>query len=336
MATEFKRMIIKLSDIEGEVATIPVSDDHTDGSWITTDIYVGELFLNIEDNILQTRTSSGIETLITAGGGVAWGAITGTLSSQADLQAALDGKATSAQGALADTALQSGDNISALVNDAGYLVANAVDSVNGQTGVVVLTSSDIGLGNVDNTSDADKPVSTAQQTEIDTKQDTLVSGTNIKTVNGNTLLGSGDLSLTLGATAFTGLSDAPSSYIGYAETFVKVKEDLTGLEFAEKEDDTLITTIVLGTSRDLLLTDKNKNIENDADRILTGPPNAKGAFPTGTQIGFTKKFESLEIAEGAGVTVNSVDNLVELDRINCGASLLKIGTDEWNLIGELK
>jgi hypothetical protein len=31
----------------------------------------------------------------------------------------------------------------------------------------------IGLGNVDNTSDANKPVSTAQQTEIDTKQNTL-------------------------------------------------------------------------------------------------------------------------------------------------------------------
>lgn len=38
----------------------------------------------------------------------------------------------------------------------------AVDSVNGQTGDVVLDADDIGLGNVDNTSDANKPVSTAQ------------------------------------------------------------------------------------------------------------------------------------------------------------------------------
>ena len=38
----------------------------------------------------------------------------------------------------------------------------AVDSVNGQTGVVVLTKSNIGLGNADNTSDVNKPVSTAQ------------------------------------------------------------------------------------------------------------------------------------------------------------------------------
>jgi hypothetical protein len=45
----------------------------------------------------------------------------------------------------------------------------AVDSVNGQTGVVVLTKSDIGLSNVDNTSDANKPVSTAQATAIGLK-----------------------------------------------------------------------------------------------------------------------------------------------------------------------
>ena len=42
--------------------------------------------------------------------------------------------------------------------------AGAVTSVNGQTGVIVLGKTDIGLGNVDNTSDANKPISTAQAT----------------------------------------------------------------------------------------------------------------------------------------------------------------------------
>lgn len=49
----------------------------------------------------------------------------------------------------------------------------AVDSVNGQTGVVVLTKSNIGLGNVDNTSDLNKPISTATQTALNAKQDSL-------------------------------------------------------------------------------------------------------------------------------------------------------------------
>ena len=53
----------------------------------------------------------------------------------------------------------------------------------------------VGLGNVDNTSDANKPISTATQTALNAKQDTLISGTNIKSINGNSLLGSGDLTV---------------------------------------------------------------------------------------------------------------------------------------------
>ena len=63
----------------------------------------------------------------------------------------------------------------------------------------------VGLGNVDNTSDANKPVSTATQTALNLKlnisdaastyQPILLSGTNIKTVNSNSLLGSGNISV---------------------------------------------------------------------------------------------------------------------------------------------
>lgn len=46
-----------------------------------------------------------------------------------------------------------------------------VSSVNGYTGIVVLGKSDVGLGSVDNTADADKPVSTATQDALDGKVD---------------------------------------------------------------------------------------------------------------------------------------------------------------------
>ncbi|HET6622722.1 MAG TPA: hypothetical protein VFG56_02190, partial [Candidatus Saccharimonadales bacterium] len=62
-----------------------------------------------------------------------------------------------------DTALQT------KINSAGG--SGAVSSVNGQTGDVTLTKADVGLGNVDNTSDANKPVSTATQTALDLKMD---------------------------------------------------------------------------------------------------------------------------------------------------------------------
>jgi hypothetical protein len=56
-----------------------------------------------------------------------------------------------------------------------------------------LDNAAVGLGNVDNTSDEDKPVSLAQANAIGAKQDTLVSGTNIKTINGISILGSGNI-----------------------------------------------------------------------------------------------------------------------------------------------
>lgn len=58
-----------------------------------------------------------------------------------------------------------------------------------------VTKSQVGLANADNTSDLNKPVSTATQSALNTKQNTLVSGTNIKTVNGVSVLGSGNINV---------------------------------------------------------------------------------------------------------------------------------------------
>lgn len=49
-----------------------------------------------------------------------------------------------------------------------------VASVNGRIGAVSLTAADVGLTNVNDTSDIDKPISTATQTALDTKLDKLV------------------------------------------------------------------------------------------------------------------------------------------------------------------
>lgn len=80
---------------------------------------------------------------VSAGGSAAiWGSITGTLSAQTDLSNALAAKAsvTSLNTHIADTANPH-----------------------------AVTKTQVGLGNVDNTSDVNKPVSTAQQTALDLK-----------------------------------------------------------------------------------------------------------------------------------------------------------------------
>ena len=63
MATQDSRIKIKRSTITGTVPTVPSSNDHTDGTWIATDIYKGELFYNQADGVLWTRGDSGIECI---------------------------------------------------------------------------------------------------------------------------------------------------------------------------------------------------------------------------------------------------------------------------------
>jgi hypothetical protein len=88
-----------------------------------------------------------------------------------------------------------------------------------------VTAAMVGLGNVNNTADTAKPVSTAQAaadtavqnaaatdatTKANARQSTLVSATNIKTINGATLLGAGDLAVGT-VTSVTGTAPIISS-----------------------------------------------------------------------------------------------------------------------------
>ena len=83
--------------------------------------------------------------------------------------------------------LVSGTNIKTIngqsVLGSGNIVISgggAVDSVAGKTGVVTLAKSDVGLGNVDNTSDLNKPISTATQNALNNKVD-KVAGKQLST-----------------------------------------------------------------------------------------------------------------------------------------------------------
>ena len=63
-----------------------------------------------------------------------------------------------------------------IYSGSSWVIVGEVTSVNGQTGAVVLTSADFGLANVNNTSDLNKPISTATQSALSAKAD-LVGGT---------------------------------------------------------------------------------------------------------------------------------------------------------------
>lgn len=86
----------------------------------------------------------------------------------------------------------------ALLNAVGTQQAAVTNAV---AGFATTTSRVNALNNVNNTSDLLKPVSNAMQTALDAKQPTLVSGTNIKRVNGVDLLGAGDIVIARSATS---------------------------------------------------------------------------------------------------------------------------------------
>ncbi len=96
--------------------------------------------LNKENNKYYVKIGNSWIELTGSGGGSAWGGITGTLANQADLQSALDAKSNT------------------------HTHPYASD-VHGHT------KADVGLGNADNTSDVNKPVSTATQSALDGKLD---------------------------------------------------------------------------------------------------------------------------------------------------------------------
>lgn len=79
-----------------------------------------------------------------------------------------------ADNAITNAAIQDGTITEALLDTSVQTKLNTtapVTSVNSQTGAVTLTKADIALGNVDNTSDMNKPISTATQTALNAKAD---------------------------------------------------------------------------------------------------------------------------------------------------------------------
>lgn len=82
-----------------------------------------------------------------------------------ELNAGIDGKVDKAAG----QSLMTDAERTKLSGIAAGAQVNTVTSVGGKTGAVALGKGDVGLGNVDNTSDAAKPVSTAQQAALNLK-----------------------------------------------------------------------------------------------------------------------------------------------------------------------
>jgi hypothetical protein len=116
------------------------------------------------------------------------------------------------------------------ITDAASTYVLKTTTVNGHalSSNVSITKSDVGLGNADNTSDINKPISAATQTALDSKQATLVSGTNIKTIESISMVGSGNVDLSKGDVGLSNVdntSDANKPVSTATQTALNLKYD---------------------------------------------------------------------------------------------------------------
>ena len=160
---------------------------------------------------LTTSGTSGASTLIgnslniplySSGATASWGSITGTLTSQTDLNSALLAKVTGNSSITGATKTKiTYDSKGLVTSGADATTADIADSLNKR---YVTDAQQTIIGNTSGTNTGDNATNSQYSGLAASKQDTLVSGTNIKTINSTTLLGSGNI--TTGSVTSVGVS----------------------------------------------------------------------------------------------------------------------------------
>ena len=188
-----------------------------------------------------------------------------------------------------------------------------------------------------------------------TVQATLVSGTNIKTINSTSLLGTGDITvqatITGGATTITtsdltvsralvsnasgkvAVATTTSTEIGYVNgvtSDIQTQIDTKSAKLITANRQTASYTLIIGDADKLV--EMNVGTANN----LTIPLNSSVAFATGTQILLAQygAGQTTVVATG-GVTIRSSGGKLKLTAQYSGATLIKIATDEWYCFGDI-
>jgi len=101
------------------------------------------------------------------------------------------------------------------------------------------------------------------------------------------------------------------------------------------EYDNMTLNAQTGTSYTLVLTDAHKmvTLSNSSPITLTIPTEASVAFENGDQVNLLQLGSGQVTVSGAGVTIRSQGSKLKLNGQYAGATLMKIGTDEWVIIG---
>ena len=94
-----------------------------------------------------------------------------------------------------------------------------------------------------------------------------------------------------------------------------------------------------GTTYTFTLSDAGKLVtaNNGSAQTYTVPPNSSVAFPTGTTITIIGiGAGKVTLAQGSGVTINSVDSEKAINGQHASVTCIKTATDTWQLVGNLQ
>ena len=185
-----------------------------------------------------------------------------------------------------------------------------------------LVKADVGLGNVDNTADSAKPVSTSQASAIATAKSEAIADA---TSQVNALL--------TGAPAALNTLDELAAALGDDANFASTVTTSLGLKVDS------VTPISQKTASYTLssLTERDDLIEmgSGSALTLTIPPNSAIAYPVGTSLDVLQTGTGqVTIAAGAGVTVNATPGL-KLRTQWSSATLFKRAENTWVVFGDL-
>ena len=222
---------------------------------------------------------------------------------------------------------------------------DAVSSVAGRTGNVVLNKNDVGLNNVDNTSDTNKPISTATQTALNSKVD-KVAGKGLSTEDYTTA----EKTKLTGLSNYTKPASEPISYITGLQTALDSKVSKTGVETLHSTDALRIsgTTLSLykgdGTFESVVTQDTVYTLPNASATVLGGIKvgtnlsiDANGVLSANdTNVSFTEISNKPTNLSGYGITdaytKTQVDSLIP--NISTKQDVLVSGTNIKTINGQ--
>ena len=119
------------------------------------------------------------------------------------------------------------------------------------------------------------------------------------------------------------------------KTLLDTVETTANSASTDKVDKNLTLNAQTGTTYTLVLTDSAKvvTLSNGSNITLTVPTNASVAFAIGAQVNLVQLGAGQVTVGGASVTLRSQGSKLKLNGQYSAATLLKINTDEWVLVG---